>query len=168
VPVGTYTVTAPQITIAGYQFTAQPQTVTVSEGQTTTVVITYVGTPINNSTNCSVTVQIGTPWQGPAAGTYQNVINLFVTNNDTETVPVPWTIAITNANYQAISGYWNLAIDSVQNGTITGQAQSSWEALQKNQGNTVNVGMIVTSGSSDFTPSSITINGSPCTITITH
>ena len=167
-PVGSYTVTAPQLTTATMQFTANAQTVTVSDGGTTPVQVLYNGVPIVIPTgNFKVTVQVGTAWQDdPSSGIYMNAINLFVVNNGTTTISTPWKISIANSAYKSVTSYWNVALDSVQNGQINGTVKESWQALAPKGQNTVNIGMIVSSTSPNFVPSAVLINGKPVTITV--
>lgn len=167
-PLGSYTVTAPQLTTKEYQFTANPQTITINEGKSTLVQVVYTGTPIVQPTgNFVVTVEIGTAWQeDPSSGIYMNGINLYVTNNSSKTINVPWKITISNPDYKAVSSYWNMTVDSTQNGEINATIKESWEVLFPNGANTVNIGMIVSSTSPNFKPASISINGKPVSITV--
>ncbi|HSW86842.1 MAG TPA: cellulase family glycosylhydrolase [Rhabdochlamydiaceae bacterium] len=161
---GSYTVKAPEIIAGSNKFDATAQTATVTTGQTTNVNVTYVATPIPTTGNFTVGVQLGTPWQGSPGGGYQNVINLFITNTGTQAVAVPWKMAVFNSNFTSVTGFWNLNVNSVSNGTINATASSNWEVLEPNSGNTINVGMIVSSSTNNFMPTTITINGVPCTI----
>ena len=61
--VGNYTVTAPQIVVSNTQFDASPQSVSISEGNATSVEVVYKPTSIPNQGNCTVRVELGTPWQ---------------------------------------------------------------------------------------------------------
>lgn len=165
VQIGNYTIAAPRITTTDFQFDAPSQTIQVLENQTSTAEIIYTGTPIPKGT-CTVAVQLGTAWtENPSSGIYKNVVNLYIKDTSGQAINVPWTISLSNSSYAGVDSFWNLTVNSVQNGTITATASSSWESLSPNGGNTVNVGMIVSSNSQNFMPTSITINGSPCTIT---
>lgn len=168
-PIGSYTVTAPQITTSTTQFNANPQTITISEGTTTSISIVYKGTPIQiPDQDLAVTVQLGTAWQeNPSSGIYMNTINLFVKNNSAQAVSVPWKITLVNSAYTGVTSFWNLAINSVSNGQINGTVKESWQTLYPQGANTVNVGMIVSSTSSNFVPTSILINGKPVSFTVT-
>jgi hypothetical protein len=161
VTTGTYTVTAPQIIEGGNQYNAAAQKVTVANGQTSDVKITYTATPIQSSA-LTATVGLGTPWQN--SGNYFNVINLYITNTGMQAVTAPWTLKLSNSSYMAVTGFWNLNLPSIASGIITATASSDWETLNPNQGNTVNVGLIVSSSSNNFMPTSISINGVACTI----
>ncbi len=166
VQIGNYNVVAPRITTADFQFDADPVAIQVLEGQTSTAEVIYRGTPIPRGA-CEVSVQLGTPWtENPSSGIYKNVVNLYVKNTGSQAINVPWNICLSNSSYAGVDGYWNLTISSVQNGTISGTASSNWETLLPNGGNTINVGMIVSSRSQNFLPTSITINGNPCTIKV--
>ena len=160
---GTYTVTPPQITTPTMVFTAPSQNVTVTNGGMTNATITYTGTPITQG-NFIVKVQLGTPWQS-APGVYSNSVNLFIQNKGTQKVNVPWTLTLGNNAYQSVPSSWNITVNSIANGTISATAALGWEALSPNSGNTVNVGMIISSSSPNFMPTTATINGIPCTIT---
>ncbi|WP_068470682.1 cellulase family glycosylhydrolase [Candidatus Protochlamydia phocaeensis] len=169
VAVGDYTVNAPQLVVGNQTFTAASQSTTVLEGQTSTVELTYQAsvTPPPPPGAFAVTVQVGTPWQS-APNVYENVLNFYVKNTGSTAVTVPWTLAVTNNAYTGVAQAWNMNVKSTSNGTITAEVPADWEALQPNGGNTVNVGMIITSSSTDFTPANVTINGSPVTLTVTH
>lgn len=165
VQVGNYTVTAPRITTTDFQFDADPVSTSVLEGQTSTAEVIYKATPVPKG-SFTVGVQLGTAWQENASsGIYKNVVNLYVKNNGSQTINTPWTLGVSNSSYTGVDSYWNLTNVSAQNGTITATANSSWEALLPNGGNTINVGLIISSKSPNFMPTSITINGNPCTIT---
>jgi hypothetical protein len=167
VAVGGYTITPPPITTSTMVFTAPAQNVGVTKGGTTDATITYTGKAVPVTGNFTVGVQLGTPWQNtPGSSIYFNVINLYIANTAAQAVNVPWTLAITNSAYQTVSSSWNLTVDTVANGTITSAVSQSWEALEPNKGNLINVGMIVTSTSTNFMPTTVTINGIPCAITI--
>lgn len=161
VTTGTYTINAPQIIDGGNQYNAVPQKVTVAKGQTSDVKISYTATPIQTSA-LTATVGLGTPWQ--SSGEYFNVINLYITNTGTKAVTAPWTLKLSNSSYVAVTGFWNLTLPSIASGTITATASNDWETLKPSQGNTVNVGLIVSSSSNNFMPTSISINGVACTI----
>jgi aryl-phospho-beta-D-glucosidase BglC (GH1 family) len=166
VQVGSYTVSAPRITAGNEQFDAEPQTIAVLEGETSTAEITYKGIEIPQGT-FTVVVKQGSPWtEKSGSGIYKNVINLYVRNDSSQTVEEPWTIVLSNSAYVGIDSYWNIAHASAQNGTITATADQDWESLSANGGNIINVGMIVSSHSQNFVPTSITINGSPANIEI--
>ncbi|HSX38429.1 MAG TPA: hypothetical protein VLE95_06330, partial [Chlamydiales bacterium] len=64
------------------------------------------------------------------------------------------------------SSSWNLTVNSVKNGLISTTIPNSWETLGPHQSSVVNVGLIVSSSSQNFTPTQITVNGSPATITV--
>ncbi len=167
-PVGTYTVTAPTLTTATMKFTASPQTITVTDGGTANVSITYVGTPIVvPSQDITATVQVGPGWQeNPGSGIYMNTINVYVKNNSSVKIATPWTIAVTNSSYKSVTSFWNVVYKSIQNGQINGTVVEGWQALLPNGQNAVNFGMVITSSSSNFIPTSILINGKPVAITI--
>lgn len=167
-PVGTYTITPPAINTTTMQFTANPQTVTVTAGETTPVTISYQGTPIVTppSGDFSVKVEIGTAWQeNPSSGIYMNTINLYVKNHGAKAVPTPWTVTLANNAYKGVTNSWNVNVTSVSKGNINGTVQESWATLSPNAANTVNIGMIVSSTSSNFAPTSVLINGKQATIT---
>jgi hypothetical protein len=162
VPVGEYTVTAPTLTVANTQYTANSQNISVVAGQTSTAEIVYQpsATPVTGP--CNVSIQLGTAWQ--EGNTYQNVLNLFITNTGSAAINVPWTLTLTNSSYLAVTSSWNLTSPTIQNGTITTQATSSWEDLASN-GSPINVGLIISSSTPNFLPTSVTINGVACTVT---
>lgn len=163
VPIGPYTVTAPEIIQGSNKYDAAKQNATVASGQTTHVNMTYVATPIPPGA-FSAAVGLGTAWQS-SPGTYQNTINLYITNTGTQAVTTPWTLTLSNSDYEAVASSWNLTVNSVASGTITATVPSSWETLEPNKGNTINLGMVVSSSSNEFMPSKVAINGIPCTIT---
>lgn len=164
IPVGTYTITPPTIQTSTQQFTANAQTVTVADGESTTLTITYTATPLPPvNANLQAKVQLGTPWM--ESGVTKNVINLYISNQGSNAVKAPWTIKLANSSYLDVSSAWNLAVTSVKSGVITAVAQSDWESLLPNNGNVVNVGMIISSSSNNFLPTSITINDMQVTIT---
>ncbi|MBA2727273.1 MAG: cellulase family glycosylhydrolase [Parachlamydiaceae bacterium] len=167
-PVGSYTVTPPKITTATTQFSANPQTITVTEGNATPVYVAYEGVPIVvPKGDFAVTVQLGTAWQeNPSSGIYSNAINLYVKNNSATKISTPWKIVVVNSAYKSVPSYWNIVFDSIASGHINGTVRESWQALAPNGQNSVNIGMIVTSTSPNFVPTSILINGTPATITI--
>jgi hypothetical protein len=160
---GSYTIAPPQIIVGANQFNAASQNATVTEGQTTSVNVSYVATPIDGSGLFSVSLQLGTSWQD-SSGNYNNVINVYVTNTGTEAVDEPWTLTLSNSDYLGVSQVWNLQLNSITNGTITATASTSWETIEPNS--QVNVGMIVSSSSEDFTPMTLMINGIPCSFKI--
>lgn len=165
IQVGNYPVTAPRITTSQYQFDADPQTISVLENQTSSVEIIYNATPLPSST-CHVSVQLGQPWmQDQSSGIFYNVINLYVTNTSNQAIHIPWNLSMFNNSYKDVSSYWNFTISSTQQGKITGVVTNDWETLMPNGGNTINVGLIVSSTSQNFLPTSIEINGQPCTVT---
>ncbi len=168
-PVGNYTITCPTITVGNTVFTAAAQNISVSQNTSLTATITYTGKtnpnppPTPNPSSVAVAVQLGAPWQ--ENGIYKSVINLYVTNKGTTTINAPWQLTLNNSAYLTVPSSWNLQINSVSNGTISATVPSSWEALGPNSGNTVNVGMIISSSSPNFKPTEITINGASATMT---
>lgn len=168
VPVGTYTVTAPTLTVGNTQYTAASQTITVSANTTSTAKVTYAPqtTPVTGP--CHVAIQLGTPWQEKQGGPYYNTLNIYITNTGSTPINVPWTLALANSSYQGVSQYWNLSSAIFKNGVITAQSEPAqnggWENLLPN-GSPINVGMIVYSNSSNFMPTSVSINGTPCQVT---
>lgn len=163
VDVGDYTVVAPTLVVGNTQYTASSQTVTVSEGATSSVTISYQESPTPVSGPCTVSIQYGTPWQNSTKSDYNNVLNLYITNTGSMPIDVPWALTLSNSSYTGVSSSWNLSNTTFQNETISAQATSNWEALLP--GSAINVGMIISSALSDFTPTSITINGVNCTVT---
>lgn len=163
VVVGNYTVTAPQIIVSNTQFDAIPQSVTVSEEQTSSVQIVYQATLLPRG-SCTVGVKIGQSWQETVGGPFKSSVNFYITNTGGADIVAPWTMTVSKSSYQTVAGSWGVQVGSVQNGTITATAPDSWETIKKNGQNIVNVGMIISSTTNDFLPSSITINGSPCQI----
>jgi hypothetical protein len=150
------------------KFTANPQTIVVTETTAAAVYIAYQGTPIvGPKGDFAVTVQLGTAWQdNPSTGIYSNSLNLFVKNNGTSTIPTPWKITIVNSAYKNVTSYWNVVFNSIANGQILGTVQESWQSLSPKGQNSVNVGMIVNSASPNFAPTAVLINGTPATLTI--
>jgi len=98
-------------------------------------------------------------------GVYQNALNLYVKNNGATGIPVPWTLVIKNTGYLSVQSSWNWTPSLTTPGTITGKASDSWENLLPNGGNTVNVGLVLSSNKTDFIPQSITLNGLLCRVT---
>ncbi|MDP1880662.1 MAG: cellulase family glycosylhydrolase [Parachlamydiaceae bacterium] len=107
----------------------------------------------------AVKFEVGTSWE-EKPGVYQNVVNLFVTNNGSEAISAPWTIEISNGSYLEVVNFWNMEVNSTSGGTIQGKTTESWQQLSPNGGNSVNIGYIVSSSSKDFVPKSVKINGS--------
>lgn len=182
VQVGNYTVQPSEIVIGNQKYVAEAKTVAVAEDQTATVEIVYTlvptpieenngdngngdenGTPVDKGTY-AVAVQAGTPWEENGMPT--TVLNLYITNNSSEPIAVPWTIELSNDAYAAVNGAWNFKVVSTEGGKITGvtEAENAWQSLQPNGENTINVGLIVSSTSADFMPKSVTLNGQPMTI----
>jgi hypothetical protein len=172
VQIGDYTVSAPQLTISGRTYTAEAQTISVLDGQTSSVSITYIESetpppPPPPTSSVTVKVQLGTAWQETPGDSYKNVINLYITNTGDTTINVPWTLTLANSAYVGVTSFWNLKTASIQSGTITAATDiaNSWENLAKNGENTINVGLIVSSTSPNFMPTTITVNGKTATIT---
>ncbi len=165
-PVGSYTLTPPQLTTATMVFSSNPQTVKVIENTATPAYITYTGVPIVIPTgDVEVTVQAGTAWQNdPSSGIYMNAVNLFIKNNSPNSIPAPWKITLTNNAYKEVTSYWNVDSVSITSGKISGTVKESWQTLSPKGANSVNIGMIVSSTSPNFAPTSILINGKPATV----
>ncbi len=162
VGVGQYTVTAPKIVVGSTEFNADPQMVTVAENAQSSATITYQPTPIVvPPTSCTVRVQLGTPWQ--SGSSFQNVINLYVTNTGATDILVPWTLQLQNSAYQSVVQAWNWTVMPVSNGSITGTASMNWQTIAPNA--TINIGLIVSSSTQNFLPTAVTLNGSTCQIT---
>ncbi len=170
-PVGNYRVEAPSLATSAYQFTAKPEDITITDGVSTPVQISYVGTPIVNppptTGDFTVEFQAGASWQeDPTSGIYLNSINLYVKNNGTSAVATPWKIMLFNENYKKVQSYWNVTLDSIQGGKIQGTVKESWQSLSPKGINSVNVGMVVSSTSQNFVPQSVYVNGKIATITV--
>lgn len=166
-PVGSYTITPPKLTTATMEFVANPQTVTVTDTGTTPVSVKYVGTPIVVAPvgDITVTVEIGSAWQdNPASGIYSNSLNFYITNNGATKIATPWKITVINSAYKTVPSFWNIVLNTIKNGQINGTVKESWQALSPKGANIVNFGMVVSSSSSNFMPTSILINDKPATI----
>jgi Cellulase (glycosyl hydrolase family 5) len=146
VTTGNYTVTAPTLMVGNVQYTASTVQTTVIAGQTSTVEIVYQATPIVSTGAFAINVQPGTPWVNSVGG-YKNVINCTIQNTGTTDVNVPWSIKIYNSSYTAVEGAWNIEVDSFSNHTVNGSttAANPWENLKANNGNSIGIGMILSS-----------------------
>jgi endo-1,4-beta-xylanase len=116
-----------------------------------------------NTLKCSVSVQIGNSWKTDTG--FSNWLNFYVKATGTQGVNVPWTLRAYNPYYTSVSEYWNWQIRSVNRGTISGVANQSWQGLEPNGTNSVQVGMVVNSLQNSFLPRKITLNGVTCSIT---
>jgi hypothetical protein len=163
---GTYTVSASAI--QGYTVTVNPTSVTVPNQSGThefNVTVTYKSITQPGTGACEVQVTANSPWEDPwGSGKYSNVVNLFVKNMGSTSINTPWTLSVTGANYLGASQSWNCDLITKSGQTIQCAANQSWETLLPNGGNSINVGMILSSSSQSFQPSSIQLNGTECTI----
>jgi hypothetical protein len=167
-PIGSYTITPPQLETPSGVYFSNPQTVKVNENTATPLYITYAAAPtVVPTKHIEVTAEIGTAWQNDSSsGIYMNSMNLFVKNTSSNSISTPWNLTLINSSFKSVTSYWNIESVSIDKGQISGIVKKSSLTLSANGASIANIGMIITSTSPNFTPESVLINGKPVTIKI--
>ncbi|CAK0783702.1 hypothetical protein CVIRNUC_006901 [Coccomyxa viridis] len=114
---------------------------------------------------CTANIQPGVTWSN-GDGTYSGIMNVMLVNHGSNDIPTGWTFSIQNPNYLGVYGAWNWMYSGMDStGNATGYANQSWETIQANAQNQVNVGAIFQGSSpQNFYPRGITVNGQRCFI----
>eukprot|EP00884_Botryococcus_braunii_P014864 jgi/Botrbrau1/23379/Bobra.0051s0030.1 len=115
--------------------------------------------PPPTASGCTVRFAYTGTWQQTST-TYGAALQVYL--KSTTSIPVPYTVVLTNPVYTGILNTWNWdATASSQ--TITGQVTATWAFLGPNQPE-INIGGSVLGSSSNLFPTAVTVAGKSCTI----
>ena len=67
----------------------------------------------------------------------------------------PWTLTLTNSDYQDVSQAYGLSNTQAANGGVTGTASDSYNILWPESTNQITVGFVVLSAGDDLRPSTV-------------
>ncbi len=161
IPVGSYTITVPSITIGTTVYSANSLPVVVPNNSSSCapIEIVYAPNSVPSTGTCSVNVTSGaTPWGNP--GAYKNSITFSINYTGADTIETPWNFVAFNSAYVS-STVWGSASACTP---IPGGLQYKGDvSIASNQTITIG-GTIEATSSTGFTPTSATLNGMSCTI----
>ncbi|KAK9822485.1 hypothetical protein WJX81_001062 [Elliptochloris bilobata] len=120
--------------------------------------------PPPGSSACTVTATMGNPWVSGSG--YSNTVNLVLTNGASTTLTPPYTLTIHSDAYTGQQSAWNWQSTYQGGGTLGGAVTSSWEVIPANSKGGFTVGAVVTASSTSFLPTSATLAGRACSVTM--